>query len=268
MRPILFHLPNGLPVYAYGTMLGLSFAVGWYLTLGLGVREGLRRGLLARCFLVTAATAVLGAKLLFLATNPERVHSLADVLTRSGFVAYGGFLGGFAGAAAFCARFRLPFLLWADAAVPSLATGLTLTRVGCFLAGCDFGTPSTGALAVRFPLGSPAFSAQRAAGLLPAEASTSLPVHPTQLYESACGVLLLAVVLGVRARPGRRPGEALAAFTAGYAALRFGLEFVRADEDRGSLGPFSTSQWIALATAVAALGLVRGLRGSAASAST
>jgi prolipoprotein diacylglyceryltransferase len=84
-------------------------------------------------------------------------------------------------------------------------------------------------------------------------------VHPTQLYESAAGVLLLGLVLLARRRR-RRPGEAFVAFTIGYAALRFLIEVLRADPHRGSLGPFSTSQAVALATLAAGLALLASLR--------
>jgi prolipoprotein diacylglyceryltransferase len=63
-------------------------------------------------------------------------------------------------------------------------------------------------------------------------------------------------VFAVSARSERRAGDAIAAFTAGDAVLRFAVEFVRAAADRASLGPFSTSRWIALVTAHAAVGFV------------
>ena len=42
MHPILFHIPvgaEGLPMYSYGVMLGVSLVVGWHLTLGLAERN-------------------------------------------------------------------------------------------------------------------------------------------------------------------------------------------------------------------------------------
>jgi prolipoprotein diacylglyceryltransferase len=99
-------------------------------------------------------------------------------------------------------------------------------------------------------VGSPAFSQQRMEGLLGPDAVRSLPVHPTQLYESAIGLLLLLMLLLVR-RYRRFSGQMFVAFTMGYAVLRYGVERLRADEQRGSLGPLSTSQIIAIATFLA-----------------
>src|SRR6185369_4078580 len=51
------------------------------------------------------------------------------------------FLGGLAGSFFFLRRHKIPLLPWADVAVPSLASGLMITRIGCYLFGCDFGRP-------------------------------------------------------------------------------------------------------------------------------
>jgi phosphatidylglycerol:prolipoprotein diacylglycerol transferase len=269
MRPILFHLPIvGLPVYAYGTMLYLSFVVGWMLSLSLAERDGISRRASKICFVVTALAALIGARLLFVVTNPGAIHTIADVfdVSAGGLVAYGGFLGGLFGAMLFCRLSRVPFLVWADSAVPSLCTGLTLTRVGCLLAGCDYGVPWDGPWALRFPRGSPAFEQHAATGLIPGSAQSSLPVHPTQVYESLAGVCLLILVVYVRRRRGRgrsTPGEALAAFGAGYAVLRFAIEMVRGDVQRGAIGGLSTSQLIALLTCAAALVLMTALHRAA-----
>jgi phosphatidylglycerol:prolipoprotein diacylglycerol transferase len=262
MHPILYVVPLlQAPVYSYGTMLYLSFVAGACLIRRLSESDGLDRRQVRACFLVTALFALTGARLLFVATTPEVFHSLGDVfrISDGGIVAYGGFLGGLLGSVLYCRAAGLPLLAWGDCAVPALCSGLFLTRVGCLLAGCDFGRPWNGPWAVQFPPGSPAFRQHVAEGLLPAAAPASLPVHPTQAYESLAGLFLLGVILLARRRR-RCPGEALAAFAVGYAVLRFLIETVRADPQRGSVGPFSTSQFIALVTGAAGLGLLAWLR--------
>jgi phosphatidylglycerol:prolipoprotein diacylglycerol transferase len=248
-------------VYAYGTLLYLSLAIGWMLTLRLAERDGLDRRLMKACFLTTALAALAGARLLFVVTNLDLFHSVASVfdVAAGGLVAYGGFLGGLCGSILFCRVARVPLFVWADCAMPSLCTGLVFTRIGCLLAGCDFGSPWNGPWSLRFPRGSPAFEQQVAEGLLPANALASLPVHPTQVYESLAGLCLLALVFRVR-HVRRAPGEALAAFGVGYAVLRYGIEIFRADAQRGALGALSTSQVLALVTGAAALILLARLR--------
>jgi len=138
-----------LPIYSYGAMLCLSIVVGWYLTLGLAEKDGLPRDKMANCYFITALAALVGARLLYVATNPQEFESFKDLfaLRRGGLVAYGGFLGGFVGSFVYLRRQKIRLLPWADVAVPSLASGLVITRIGCYLYGCDFGT--------RLPEGAP-----------------------------------------------------------------------------------------------------------------
>ncbi|HEX3702381.1 MAG TPA: prolipoprotein diacylglyceryl transferase [Vicinamibacterales bacterium] len=262
MHPVLFHLPFGVPIYAYGTMLCLSVIIGRLLAVHLASRAGMNPALIDRCVLWTLAGAAIGARLLFVVTAPEQIERLSDAFLfwKGGVVAYGGFLGGFLATIVFCRAHRIHMLTWADCAAPSLCVGLMVTRIGCFLGGCDFGQPWAGAWAVRFPGGSPAFQEQSLLGLLPAGATQSLAVHPTQLYESLAGLVLLIVALAVRRRHAA-PGRVFLSTVLGYAVLRAAIEVLRADPHRGSVGPFSTSQFIALVTfalAAAALAWTRG----------
>jgi phosphatidylglycerol:prolipoprotein diacylglycerol transferase len=252
MRPILLHLPFGLPLYSYGVMLGLSLVVGWHLTLKLCEKDGLDRQLMGRCYVWTAVFAVACSRLLYIWTNRDRIDSFFQIFKvwEGGLVAYGGFIGGFLGSFVFCRWKRVRLLAWADCAVPSLCTGLMITRIGCLLYGCDFGKPWGGKWALRFPAGSPAFNQQRMEGLLPPDAAQSLAVHPTQIYESLNGLILLGLVFLVR-RYRKFSGEMFVAFTMGYAILRYIVETLRADEQRGMIGPVSTSQFIGICTFLA-----------------
>ncbi|MCU1282491.1 MAG: diacylglyceryl transferase, partial [bacterium] len=260
MRPVLFHIPLGfarLPLYSYGLMLALSLIVGWYLTLWLCERDGMDRITMGRCYMWTAGAALAGARLLYVFTNLDRFDNILDVFKvwQGGLVAYGGFLGGFVGALVFCRLKGIRLLAWADCAVPSLCTGLMITRLGCLLYGCDFGKPFEGKWSIVFPAGSPAFNQQRVEGLLPPSATHSLPVHPTQLYESLNGLVLFALLMLVR-RYRKFSGEMFVAFTMGYAVLRYYVEILRADEQRGMIGPFTTSQFIGVTTFLAGAALL------------
>jgi phosphatidylglycerol:prolipoprotein diacylglycerol transferase len=216
------------------------------------------------CYVWTAVAAVVGSRLLYVLTNLDRFDNVLDVvrLNRGGLVAYGGFLGGFVSSLVFCRLRGVRLLAWADCAVPSLCTGLMITRIGCLLYGCDFGKPWNGPWAIHFPPGSLAFNQQRMEGLLGPEATQSLAVHPTQIYESLIGLLLFVLVMGVR-RYRRFSGQTFVAFTLGYAVLRYFVETLRADEQRGNVGPLSTSQFIGVCTFLAGAALWAWLRARA-----
>jgi phosphatidylglycerol:prolipoprotein diacylglycerol transferase len=257
VRPVLFYLPLGLPIYSYGVMLGLSLVVGWYITLGLCVKDGMDRELMGRCYVFTAVSAVIGARLLYIVTNLDRMDSFFDIFKvwQGGLVAYGGFLGGLVGSTIFCKWQGIRLIAWADCAVPSLCSGLAVTRIGCLMFGCDFGKPFDGKWSIVFPKGAPAWNQQLHEKLISADALHSLPVHPTQIYESLNGLVLLAMLFLVR-RYRKFSGEMFVAFFMGYAPLRYFVETLRADEQRGMIGPFSTSQFIGVVTFLAGAALL------------
>lgn len=61
MRPVLFHLPFGVPIYAYGAMLCLSVIVGRLVAVRLAEREGMDARLMERCCVSCARAAGLPA---------------------------------------------------------------------------------------------------------------------------------------------------------------------------------------------------------------
>jgi len=63
------------------------------------------------------------------------------------------------------------------------------------------------------------------------------------------GLLILGLLL-LAERKSRPPGFLFLVFALAYSLGRFLLEFLRGDMGRGFWGPFSTSQWLALATLV------------------
>ena len=247
------------PIFSYGTMLGISLFVGWYLTLGLGEKDGLPRETMANCFVVTAISAIVGARVLHFVTNPSELRDPLDFfkLTSGGLVAYGGFLGGFFASTYYLRKRGISLLAWADVAVPALATGLAITRWGCFLYGCDFGRPTKSIFGVRFPhwaddAGSPAWIRHVDLGLVERTARASLPVHPTQIYESIDGMLLFGLCMLVRKHRTFR-GQVFLVFTMAYGVTRSLIETLRDDPERGFVGVFSTSQAIGLTTTALAL---------------
>jgi len=251
---------TSLPLYSYGVMLGLSLVVGWYLTLSLAKRDGLPQETMANCYVVTALAAIVGSRVLYVVTNLDEFHTTADMfkVRLGGLVAYGGFLGGYLGSWAFLKSKGIRLMPWADVAVPSLASGLMITRIGCYLFGCDFGKrlsdgspqwlktmgtfPHWAAGTVESGDGAPAFIRHMEIfkdGPLHAEltrTNASLPVHPTQIYESLVGLSLLSLLLWQR-RSQKFRGQIFFLFVFAYGYLRFLLEILRDDVERGEYGP-------------------------------
>lgn len=178
--------------------------------------------------------------------HPAEKNCLAWAnLTSGGFAYYGGLIAAALFSIWFIRRHKLPAGKILDMSGWTITLGLAWGRMGCFLAGCCFGSRWEGPWAVAFPPASPASRHHWDLGMLDSYRHASFAVHPTQLYESI-GSLLVAVLVYVVVRPNKRfDGQVFAAAMIGYAVLRFLEEFLRRDA-RGAFGPFSTSQWIAL----------------------
>lgn len=262
MRQVLFRLPDwipivgGMPLYAYGMMLGLSFILGCWITLVLSSRDGFDRRVVRLILASAVAGAIIGARLVFVTANLSMIHSVADLfrITSGGLVAQGGMLGGIVGALVACRACRVDFWSFSDHAAPTLALGLALTRIGCFLNGCCFGRVTDSCLGVTFPLGSPAYEHHLEEGLLSVGAGTSLPVHATQLYSSVNGLLGLVLLLWVY-RNRRFAGQVLLTFLIWYGVTRCVLELFRDDPQRGTVFALSTSQFTSLLAVVVGIGL-------------
>ena len=229
-----------------------------------------------------------------------------------GFVFYGGLIGAAFAVWWFCRARKIPFLRLADVIVPTVALGQAFGRLGCFAAGCCWGKPASLHLpwAVRFPGSGRALSlfGQHTGGSIAwdsqsqemhrwviestgqvfdhavpgairisdwvAQHGTTLPIHPTQLYESLAQ-LLLFVLLMIARKYRRFHGQILALYLIGYAIIRTTVELFRGDFERGTLHKLieqvpldawwniSTSQFISLV--MFALGVTLLVRGSSAS---
>jgi phosphatidylglycerol:prolipoprotein diacylglycerol transferase len=287
-----------LPIYSYGVMLGLSLVAGWYIVLGLMDRQYKEtdpakraeyRSKMADCYVFTAFFAVAGSRVLYILTNLSEFPTIESMLRlrSGGLVAYGGFLGGLLGSIIYLKRNGFSLWPWADAAVPSLGTGLAITRMGCYMYGCDFGSPlppnAPGFLKTlgTFPHwadnhGAPAWQQHVTMGFhtsratcegpyhgvwsaadnlcrIPAAAQHSVPVHPTQLYESLLGFTIFLALMWLWKRR-KFEGQIFLAFGILYGVGRSLLEVIRDDAERGAIGPLSTSQAIGIVTAILAAG--------------
>ena len=158
--------------------------------------EGWRRGFPLRPWLTLVAASslalILGTKLI---THPVGEWSSLLFSSAPTDTARSILGGGLAAVLVAVALRRWLGLGWAvlDALALPLCAALMVQCVGCVLTGCCFGEPTTAAWGLTYAAGTPPWWAQVQAGLLPATATHSLPVVPTQLL----ALLLCAAVGGV-----------------------------------------------------------------------
>jgi phosphatidylglycerol:prolipoprotein diacylglycerol transferase len=175
-----------------------------------------------------------------------------------GLTYYGGLVAASLSSWYFLKVDRFPFFRAADMAGFVIPLGLAFGRMGCLLAGCCFGTTTSSALALSFPPNSPASESQWKLQLLASKNMPSLPVHPTQIYESVLSLAIAAFCL-IYVHPRKRyDGQVFVVFLVLYAVARSVLEVFRSD-DRGGIFGLSTSQLIGIALVGAAAVLHRWL---------
>ncbi len=234
MRQVLFTIPifSGLSIYGFGAMLVLAFVSATWLGCWRARREHLDPDVIADMAIWVCLFGMVGARLFYCYEYwGHDIKSLWDVVQywKGGIVFYGGIVGG---AIAFFVYRRLrPFPLrpYMDVIAPSIAVGTFFGRLGCFLNGCCYGDTCRLPWAVSFPAPSPPWLHHRALGMIPQNASYSLPVHPTQIYASIDGLVLL-LLLTAYFPLRRRDGEVIALAMVAYPITRFLIEFLRNDE--------------------------------------
>jgi phosphatidylglycerol:prolipoprotein diacylglycerol transferase len=229
------------------TCVGLAGLVTLALMLGLARRRGIDAGTVASAVLWCYIAAVLaGIAVPMLIDGVEHLVATGRFHLRwSGMTSFWGYLAGTAAVALVCRRDRVSLARFGDLSVIPLGVALALARLGCFMAGCDYGKVSSLPWAVRFPAGSPAWRDHVHAGLIPLERATSLPVHPTQLYEAALGLVIAGLAIAAARRP-RRDGSSFLAGAATYAIGRLLIETLRGDAGRGIHAGLSSGQIFSL----------------------
>lgn len=246
MRPILFELPGGFKVFGYGLMLFLAYLASINMTAWRA-----RKGHLNPGFAFDMATwlfigGLVGARAFFVIQYRRNFDSFFDIfkIWEGGIVFYGSLIGGTIALLLFWYFYRFPFLPMADAIAPAICIGMAIGRLGCFLNGCCYGDRCELPWAVSFPSVSAPFKDQVARGLIPPTAIHSLPLHPTQLYLTIDGLVLLGVVLAFW--PHRKAdGQAMALYFLLYAITRTLVEELRNDESAQYLG-MTISQMISV----------------------
>ncbi len=256
-----------VPIFSYGVMLGTSMIIGWFLAMRLATRDGIAHDQAGTIYMWTALWSIIGARVLYVIVQWREFDSVLEMamVNRGGLVAYGGMIGGFLASWHGCHKRKIPLLQWADVSAPSVVLGTAITRVGCLLFGCDYGKRTDLPWAIRFPgpnamnpQGSPAWRDHVDNFGLARDAARSFPIHPTQVYEMLAGLFLFGLMMLVR-RKRTFSGQAFLVWVIGYGTLRPIIEIFRDDDQRGTVGPFSTSQFIGIVGVTLGLALLASL---------
>jgi phosphatidylglycerol:prolipoprotein diacylglycerol transferase len=220
-----------ISIHGYGLMIGIGILCALVTAGKRAKKKGLDADFVYSLGVVALIFGFIGAKLLYCIVEMNAFfNEPMRILSGSGFVLYGGIIGGILAAIMYCKSKRVNFFQYFDLTVPSVALAQGSGRIGCFLAGCCYGRETDSAIGIVFHNSS--------------IAPNGIKLIPTQLLSSA-GDFLIVIVLLLYARKDRKTGKVGALYLILYSVGRFIIEFFRNDY-RGSIGILSTSQLISL----------------------
>jgi phosphatidylglycerol:prolipoprotein diacylglycerol transferase len=231
-----FYLPT------YGFLVALGFLAGLWTASRLARRSNLDPDRVVNLGVYSALAGLVGAKLFMLivdwdrySRNPGEFFSF-DTL-QAGGVFYGGLIAALLTGSLLLRSWRMPVPGTLDCLAPGVELGHAIGRFGCLAAGCCWGQSCDRSWAVTFT--NP--DAQRMVGV-----PLGVPLHPTQLYEAALGIIVFAILWRLANRP-HAAGAILGWYLVLSSAARFAVEFFRHHDQANPFGgPLSTQQWVSL----------------------
>ena len=230
-------LPEYITIYSYGVLIAVGVLVSFYVALRKVRPFGLDSNKLSDLYIIGIVAAFVGGKLFFFLEDPQRYASDPSEMLNlrgGGFVFYGSLL------------FAVPSIIWwvkrQKVDVRSFLDVLAFVgpivhsfgRLGCFMAGCCYGTSCPYFFGVTFDhpesLAKPLHS----------------PLYPTQLFDIVVNLVILLLVFRMEKRKQFR-GQLFLIYLMLYAVGRSVVELFRGDEARGFVieGVLTHSQFIA-----------------------
>jgi phosphatidylglycerol:prolipoprotein diacylglycerol transferase len=236
MYPILFRL-GPLTIHTYGFLVAAGFLIGIGLAVWQAKKEGIASDKIFDLSFYILLAAIIGSRLFFILVNLSHyTQNPLDIfkIWEGGLVFYGGVLCAVPTAVWYVKKHNLGIWNTADMLSPSIAIGHSFGRLGCFAAGCCYGK-----IAENLPWGV-IFTDPECL------APTNIPLHPTQLYESA-GEFVNFLILIILSRHKAFKGQIFMTYLLLYSVLRLFVEFFRGDTARGFLvSGISVSQGISI----------------------
>lgn len=223
MYPELFHI-GPVPIRSFGLMIAFAFLFGVLYIMRVGRRDRRPVDQFITVAYIMIFSGMLGARLFYVLFHLEEFagHWMNTLnpfhdgyFGIAGLNLYGGVVAAIVSTMIYCRRAKLKVLDVFDYFAPTLGLGIGVARIGCFLNGCCFGTPTDLPWGMSFPSGS-----------IPYMMFGDAHLHPSQLYSSIYG-LLLFVALHTLLKRRAFVGQIVAILFMCEAVFRFLIEYVR-----------------------------------------
>lgn len=226
-----FHIGNQqITIYTYAFCIVLGTLTGTLYTKWSAKKELGIKNLSNNFFYIIFIAGFIGGKLFFYLERPlhfwNNPHLMLDNFS-GGFVFYGSFVTIVPIVIWYLKSHKISVLPMLDILAITTIIAHSLGRIGCYNAGCCYGSETTSFFGVTFP-------------------NSNLTVHPTQLYEASILIGIALIILAIKKRK-QFNGQLFILYVAMYAVSRTIMELFRGD-NRGYIieNWLSHSQFIAL----------------------
>jgi phosphatidylglycerol:prolipoprotein diacylglycerol transferase len=230
INPEIFSI-GGVEITWHGLLTALGVVVGVVTAGILARRAGIDDDTIYNVALFLVVGGIIGARALYVL---EHLGDFEDepaeifAIQTGGISIYGALIGGSLGAIAYAAWRRLPrWGTMADIAATGAILGMAVGRIGCLINGDIFGR------ATDWPIGivytnpdSPSYPVYSAV-------SPQIAQQPVTVYEILGDLVIFVLLLFVLRRVFKRPGMIFFSWTFLYAAMRFGVSFLRGTDIGG-----------------------------------
>ncbi|MBQ9935447.1 MAG: prolipoprotein diacylglyceryl transferase [Lachnospiraceae bacterium] len=183
-----------------------------------------------KMFVICVLFGFLGSRIVYFLSrltwlaNHYSLHNIFSIIIDGGFVYYGGLIGVLIGVKIYCGIKKLNYLPIKNMIAPAIPLFHAFGRIGCFMAGCCFGSRLEKPLVVF-----DTFVLYRV---------------PVQLIEALFEFILFLIIYVSQKK--YEKFDWLKIYLITYALFRFVIEFLRGDTIRGIIFGISTSQIISI----------------------
>ena len=251
MPPILLHIYGPIAIHSFGLMIMLGLIVTLYLLHhDKPLTKLISHNQLGTIFQISFIAGIIGGRSWFLITNPSIITHWTDCFTvwAGGLSILGAVIAIITTLFTYFYYTKLPALKILDRIALYTPLLQSISRLGCFFAGCCYGQPTNLPWGVVY---------KHFDSLAPLHVT----IHPTQLYSSLFLACIFIIMLCFdRYYQHKKSGQMLALYIMLISLDRFLIDFLRDDQEffvqPGLFGTLSIQQALALCLFIGAFTMI------------
>jgi len=235
----------GIQSYGFFVVLGI-LAAYWLILRDPRIKKVISADKFKNVILAAILSGVIGGRLLYIVEEPSSIKSFFDIfkIWEGGMSSLGSILAILLVLPLYLRKINVNIVRFFDVLGVYAPLTYAIARIGCFFAGCCFGSKTNLPWAVIYKHSD-------------SVAPLCQYLHPAQLYSSAASFMIFLLMYFVISKKLLKTGQLICSYLLLAGVERFCIDFVRGDKTYfstyGMLSKLSTSQWISLLIVLASL---------------